>query len=154
MQIGMIINPKEYPHHLDISNMICSSLISLGHTISVFDIGTTPYDHITLNQIKQYNPDVLITLDLAGFRFRSQSGECALNLLYSKNLNLVWGRKPEYDKWLKGKISLSMLFYDATGSNNRLSEHYQNLLYYKWENTAMPDNWHRIWADFEEEIKV
>lgn len=152
MKIALIINPKEYIYHNDLSRKIMTSLSSQNHTVSIVDINANAYDHNTLSQIKQFDPDVMITLDLAGFRFRSQSGECALNLLYSKNLNIIWGDKPEYALWLTGKLSLSMLFYDVSGKDNKLQKKYPNLLYYKWENENFPDNWDEIWNDFLKEI--
>ena len=53
-----------------------------------------------------------------------------MNILPSKICNIIWGSKPEYENFLNGKLSLSMLFYDATGINHELSCVYPYLRYY------------------------
>ena len=162
--IVILTNTSEYPYHTVIVPTIQSALQVYNHTVSILDIDSYPYDHQCHTQLKQMNPDALITLDLAGFRFRTQSRENALNLLSSKNLNLIWGNKPEYEPLLNKKISLSMLFYDASGSDYNLSQLYPNLLYYKAlapimcsptvesDRSLNQTNFTRIWKDFAEEV--
>lgn len=131
MNITILTNKKQYPYHADLSHMINTILSKQAHTVSLLDINSEQYDHQCLAKLKALEPDVIITLDLAGFRFRTQSGENALNMLFSKNLNILWGNKPEYEPLLNKKISLSMLFYDASGIDHGLPRLYPNMLYYK-----------------------
>ena len=126
----ILTNTQNYDYHTPIASHIQSYLKSRSHNVTILDIDSEKYDHQCFAQVKDANPDVVITLDLAGFRFRTQSGEIALNQLYSKNLNLIWGNKPEYSSYLNKKISLSMLFYDVAGTDCHLSDSYPNVLYY------------------------
>lgn len=166
VNIVILINTAEYSYHTALSDMFYRALCKDTMTTTVVDISTYKYDHECLNQIKELQPDVIITLDLAGFRFRTQSGENALNMLHSKNLNLIWGSKPEYAQYLNKKISLSMLFYDVSGEDYNLPEIYPNMLYYKviaTIPTACPKadcpnlpqgvkTFQQIWADFTQEV--
>ncbi len=147
--IVIVTNAVIYAYHTEVSNTIAAYLCEQQHTISILDINSEPYDYQCLSKIKELEPDVLITLDLAGFRFRTQAGEITFNMLPTKNLNLIWGNKPEYACFLNKKLSLSMLFYDISGINHHLTETYPNLLYYK--DFASLDCFPQIWSNFAKE---
>ena len=156
--IIILTNHNTYPYHKGIATMISSALSNTDYTVQTLDINSTQYPHQCLAKLNSMEPDILITLDLAGFHFRTQSGENALNMLYTKNLNLVWGNRPEYEDYLNKKVSLSMLFYDITGKDYHLSKYYPNVLYYKahpdflitQECSSATDTSHflNIWKDF------
>lgn len=152
--IVILTNKTEYPYHTEVASMINNFLSTDYSGITTLDINDYKYDQECLSKIKELQPDVIVTLDLAGFRFRTQSGENALNMLTSKNLNLVWGDKPEYAEYLNKKISLSMIFYDATGVDHKLMEKYPNMLYYKakWALTKDMKSFQEIWDDFACEV--
>jgi len=152
----ILTNKNNYPYHLNVVSTVKAVLSQYKFSITTIDIDGYKFDHECLTKIKELQPDVIVTLDLAGFRFRTQSGENALNMLTSKNLNLVWGDKPEYADYLHKKISLSMIFYDATGTDHGLPEKYPNMLYYKTvcELTEDTDSFNRIWEDFITEVMV
>lgn len=154
--IIILTNSNKYSYHANTASAICTALPQSGSVITTIDIDDYKFDHECLAKIKELQPDVIVTLDLAGFRFRTQSGENALNMLPSKNLNLVWGDKPEYADYLKKKISLSMIFYDATGVDHGLSEKYPNMLYYKTtgELTEKEGSFLRMWNDFRAEVMI
>lgn len=162
--IVIITNVKQYLYHRTISDAIKTFLNQLGHTTSVIDTDTAQQSYENLEQIKSFNPTVLITLDVSGFHFRTQTGEIALNLLPTKNLNLIWGNKPEYNTYLKKKLSLSMLFYDMSGIDYNLPSFYPYMLYY-FVSKKLPVNlieaatsedaqnsFGKIWTHFTEQV--
>lgn len=133
--IVLLTNVSQYPYHKSLQAMLVSFFSNRQDTLHCLDIRSTKYPHQCLARLTSLSPDILITLDLAGFHFRTQTGENALNMLYTKNLNLLWGNRPQYGEFLQKKISLSMLFYDITGQDHQIPVHYPNVLYYK----AHPD---------------
>ncbi len=151
-KIIILMDPAKYSYHTTVSRQIQFTLESDGHTVTILNINSCVPDHECLHKIIELQPDVLITLDLAGFRFRTQAGEIALNMLPTKNLNLIWGNKPEYAPLLRKKLSLSMLFYDVSGADNRLTELYPNLLYYRFSGTL--DSFPQIWSDFTRDVQL
>ncbi len=162
LNIVILLNTAKYHYHTKLSRMMQSFLCTESHTVAVLDINSNKRDCEYLEKINTLQPDVLITLDLSGFQFRTQAGEIALNMLATKNLNLIWGNKEEYSLFLNKKLSLSMLFYDGTGTDHHLPQKYQNLLYYKafsplihTASTATPDmdqeQFQHIWQDFTQE---
>lgn len=152
MTILILTNHSQYPEHRGLSSIIQTALLQKGHSSSLLDINDFAYDHQCLSAISEHNPDVLITLDLSGFRFRTQSGENALNMLYTKNLNLVYGNRPEYAPFLSKKISLSMIFYDISGINHSLPKYYPNMLYYQPAILKCPDDFLLIWKNFTTQV--
>ena len=161
LKIIILTESPKYSYHTTASRQIQSTLESNGHAVTILDISFCMPDHKYLQKINELQPDILITLDLAGFQFRTQAGEIALNMLPTKNLNLLWGNKPEYAGLLHKKISLSMLFYDVTGMDHHLPALYPDLLYYKVLGTIPPEasdftqareSFALIWADFTREV--
>ena len=162
MNITILTNKNQYPYHNIIAGLIFDLLNKSDNTVSVLDIHSEKYDYLCLQKLNKFSPQVLITLDLAGFHFRTQTGENALNMLTAKNLNILWGNKKEYAPLLSKKISLSMLFYDASGKDHSLSQYYPNLEYYKFSEQFLLEtdaktysntekNFFHIWEDFMKE---
>ena len=164
LHILILTNTNKYNYHTHIAKLIQTYLASQSHRVEVLDIDSTTYDYQCLAQINAIKPDVLITLDLAGFRFRTELGEIALNQLFTKNLNLIWGNKPEYSAYLNKKISLSMLFYDVAGTDCHLTTLYPNVLYYSPSNEisvnfdqpvstyTVQEIFSKIWKDFTSQV--
>jgi len=163
MKISILIDKTHYPYHQNIATNICNFFNNCQHTANILDVHSEIYDHLCLKKLDELSPEVLITLDLAGFHFRTQTGETALNMLTTKNLNLIWGNQSKYTLPLSKKLSLSMIFYDATGNNFSLPQHYPNMQYYKTNNNfyiditpqTKPDAkiaFAYIWKDFTQEV--
>lgn len=160
MNTVILTNPIQYSYHKKTAYFLQSVLTQKGIHTTVLNAFSDPYPHKNLIQLTKLDPDILITLDLAGFHFRTQSGENALNMLFTKNLNLIWGNRPEYAAFLQKKISLSMLFYDVSGHSCPLSQYYPNVLYYKAMGALLPSPdtpaedarnrsvFQNIWKDF------
>ena len=171
MRILILTQPKKYKYHKEYGEKIrqilsedcCTDPIAWKSNDSysdarIIDIDSYSYDHICLKEISDSDPDVIITLDLAGFRFMTQSGEPALNMLYSKNLNLLWQSPSEYAPLLTGKkISLSMIFFDMKIQEESLTDIYPNIDYYKpceeelfsEENHSFEERFMKVWAEFQ-----
>lgn len=163
MTIIVLTNQNQYPYHSFLSKMLIHFFQKKNHLLSIMDVTSESYDHLCLQKIQAQSPDILITFDLAGFPFRTQTKEASLNMLSSKNLNLLWGNKKEYAPFLSGKLSLSMIFYDLSGKDFHLPKLYPNLQYYKASqdyclDTHMTDvkNFSKIfsliWEDFTTEV--
>lgn len=160
MNVAILTNPRQYAYHGEASAFLLNLLTQKGIRTTILDVFSEPYAHRCLAKLNSFQPDILITLDLAGFHFRTQSGENALNMLFTKNLNLIWGNRPEYTAFLQKKISLSMLFYDVSGHSCPLSQYYPNVLYYKAMGALLPSPdtpaedarnrsvFQNIWKDF------
>ncbi len=134
----ILSNTTKFSYHTQITkalnNIISANLFS-AHIMDFSD--KTPISFIS-QQLSAESPDHIITLDLAGFELRTLTGECLLNTLPCKVCNIIWGDNPEYSNYLSGKLSLSMLFYDATGSDNQISSKYPNMRYYYPTSKAIP----------------
>ena len=89
MNITILTNTTQYTYHNIIAETIQNLLYNSGNTVFVLDIHSEKYDHLCLQRLNNFSPQIVITLDLAGFNFRTQTGENALNMLSTKNLNII-----------------------------------------------------------------
>ena len=134
----IIVNTTLYAYHKELLTLLESKVfLDFANTYTI-DIDKQQTRSTVSQQLLSTNPDLIITLDLAGFEFRTLTGECLLNMLPCKVCNILWGNKSEYCKYLTGKLSLSMLFYDATGTDNQLPSKYPNMRYYYPTSRAIP----------------
>lgn len=130
MNIIVLSNNRNYPYHTQITKALNTIVSSNGSNAQIIDTSDkTSLSGLSL-QLSSHTPEIIITLDLAGFELRTLTGECLLNMLPCKICNIIWGNKPEYKNFLSGKLSLSMLFYDAAGKDNELPAQYPYLRYY------------------------
>lgn len=137
MNITVLSNTQKYPYHTQIAKAMDTIVSITSSNAQIIDIKNVHLSHFT-QQLSSSTPDIIITLDLAGFEFRTLTGECLLNMLPGNVCNILWGDKPEYNKYLTGKLSLSMLFYDATGTDNQLPAKYPYMRYYYPTPQAIP----------------
>ena len=161
MNIVILTNEKTYSYHKEVSSFLKAQLIQTGHEAFLLDI--SGYHYQCLQKLEALKPDIIITLDLSGFQFKTQSGENALNMQLTKNLNLIWGDRPEYAPFLSKKVSLSMLFYDVSEDGSFPAQAYPNALYVKspghllcsiktpGDETHNRHLFERIWNDFLDE---
>ncbi len=129
MQIIILSNITKYHYHINILQSLKSILPSNDCDISHIDISDKSSSELSM-QLSALSIDYIITLDLAGFELKTLTGECLLNMLPCTILNIIWGDKPQYEAFLSKKLSLSMLFYDATGDNHHLNVKYPYLRFY------------------------
>lgn len=130
MNIIVLSNTCKFPYHTKIAKALETIVSSNGSNAQIIDItNKTSLSDLSI-QLSALSPETVITLDLAGFELRTLTGECFLNTLPCKVCNIIWGDKSEYKDYLSGKLSLSMLFYDATANDNLLSVKYPYLRYY------------------------
>ena len=123
---------SKYVHHTSIANCFQKLPAFQNYRLITIDISDTAVSHKYLAKINSYDPAAIITLDLAGFQLRTQSGEAALNMMSAKIMNLIWGERPEYNAYLSGKISLSMHFFDCLDFFPAMTELYPNISYYRF----------------------
>lgn len=129
-KIIILSNTSRFPYHEQIIKALNNTASSVLPSACIMDISNKSNLSSITEKLSAECPDFIITLDLAGFELRTLTGECLLNMLPCKVCNIIWGNKPEYNAYLNGKISLSMLFYDASGQDNHLPSMYPNLRYY------------------------
>lgn len=138
MNIIVLSDTLKFPYHNQITKALKTIFSTNGSNAQFIDISIkTPMSELS-RQLSSLPADIIITLDLAGFELRTITGECLLNMLPCKVCNILWGDKPEYNKYLTGKLSLSMLFYDATGTDNQLLAKYPDMRYYYPASQAIP----------------
>lgn len=126
----ILTNTSHHPYHSNILSILSKCTNLKNFNTHIIDINKQSNTSAICQKLSQSSPDLIITLDLAGFELRTVTGECLLNMLPCKTCNIIWGDKPAYKEYLTGKLSLAMLFYDATGKDNQLPAKYSYMRYY------------------------
>lgn len=130
MRILLLKDGSAHPGHTPFAQQAADWLRRQGNDVSLLDVGEKGAERAFRAAAAQ-DPDVILTLDLAGFAFRTVSGEAVLNMQTAKVLHLVWGAQPQQAAYLEKKISLAMLFYDVSPEASFPAQRYPNVLYAK-----------------------
>ena len=94
-----------------------------------------------IGEIKSLHPDLLITVDLAGFEQCTLTDNISYNLLDCKQLHLLLHENLPNEPYLAGQLSIAMFFYCAGDAYyDALLRRYPNLPWLKklpgWQNGA------------------
>lgn len=88
--------------------------LSQENNSTIFSVQYTPQERRDLiGEIKAYQPDILITADLAGFDQCTLTDNISYNLLDCKQLHLLLHEKLPNESCLTGQLSIAMFFYCA-----------------------------------------
>ena len=120
----LLSNIKKYPEHCQYTSTIKNTMPLIHNDINQISASEL------MKNLTSSAPDVIISLDFSGFELKTLTGECLLNTLPCKILNIISVDATGYHTFLSKKLSLSMLFYDISGNDVPLPAKYPNMRYY------------------------
>lgn len=106
MNIIYLINSKEYNYHSSLADTF--NKVIPGKVINVNDYEDPSEGY---REIKQSNPEVIITFDLAGHVFRTGMDELTLNALPCRIANILFQKRNSYGVQIKKRENLSTFMY-------------------------------------------
>ena len=111
MKTMCLINSKEYNYHRQLAGVFAG--ITGGEIVDTAgaDPGRQYYE------IKDSNPDVIITFDLAGHVFRTGNDTLSLNNIYARFAHILFHKPGHYGRDLKLRQNLSMFTFIPNGED-------------------------------------
>ena len=80
----IIVNTTQYAYHKELLSLLETKVFLDFSNIYTIDIDKQQTHSTVSQQLSSTNPNLIITLDLAGFELRTLTGECLLNMLPCK----------------------------------------------------------------------
>ena len=162
MKLLYLINSRQFNYHKDIirdfTAVIPGDIIDMGDGTNLGE---------RYREIAGYAPDVVITLDLAGFELRTGNDTLSLNNIYGKMAHILFHKTNFYGACLKARQNLSMFTYIPEGEDVKACmERYREIpnisgfvhITYKTDNEALHGenrtnikNW---WGIFKEDAML
>lgn len=111
MKIAIVINTGEYKRHSKMGEVFFNALREKGYEIKIIDLGKDIPAHEKSGMIKQVQPQLIITFDMAGFELRTTLDSASYNVMPYRMAHILPGEYPLYSKWLQESMNFSMFFY-------------------------------------------
>lgn len=112
-------------------------------------------------KVKELSPEVLITVDLAGFEQRTLTDNISYNLLDCKQIHFILNRNLPNERYLEKPLSISMFFYCQDNEYCKyLLEKYPDIPYLKAmnienvEQDSVTANEDALWKSVSEVMKI
>ena len=110
-----IINSREHKYHKDIIGDFMYVLPG-----SIVDMSEVTNPGTGYREVEQSQPELIITFDLAGHVFRTESDTLSLNNIYTRCANILFHKTDFYGNDLKARQNLSMFTFTV---NTEDAEH-------------------------------
>ena len=123
MKTLYIINSKEQKYHKEVLTDFMS--VAPGDVIDLAEVADLGSKYI---EIEQKEPDLIITFDLAGHVFRTESDTLSLNNVYARTANILFHKTDHYGRDLKARQNLSMFTFTVKGEDvEKCREHFDEV---------------------------
>jgi glycosyltransferase involved in cell wall biosynthesis len=107
----IVIDNKEHFYHEKTAILLCGILEEWEYDGIIIDISSGKEDCEYYEEIINKFPHLIITLDMAGFHFRTELDSPAYNTMSSRMLNIIFSPLKDYEMYLKDNLNFSMFFY-------------------------------------------
>ena len=110
----IVIDSSKNKEHEKLSHYLEESLEKAGWKVQSLDFKTEIQEFNSFRTMADYKPELLITLDLAGFCMKTDAEEASYNRIPCRMAHLLFSSYREYEEILARTINFSMYFF--TGS--------------------------------------
>lgn len=111
MKIEIVINSGIYSVHKKIAEVFTKVLQEREYEFFIIDLGVDMPAHEKVQMIKQNQPHLIITFDMAGFELRTTLEHATYNVMPYRMAHILPGEYLLYSKWLQEPMNFSMFFY-------------------------------------------
>lgn len=67
--------------------------------------------HIYFGQLKNENPDYIVSFAMAGFQWKTLASQVSYNLLYAKQIHILIGDYDVYETFLQKEYAINLFFF-------------------------------------------
>lgn len=110
VNIVLVINTKKYPYHRNMSDIFSEAAGRYG-ICQIFDLSVGTALHMIYDEIEQSGCGLLISLDLAGFEFRTETNTLSYNNLGCRMAHVLFRGMHEYREELRQQMNFSMFLF-------------------------------------------
>lgn len=127
-KILILIHSGKYPEHQARLKGLKELLTEEGNETFLVDMSDKESHFEQYRKIKSFGAEIILTMDLAGFELRTETGSITLNQLPCLMFHLLFHPVEDYGKVLQEPFNFSMFFYAAAdGDRMRLEQNYPNI---------------------------
>lgn len=124
MKIEIVINSAIYREHKKIADTFIKILQEKEYGIIIVDLGADVPVHEKSQMIKQEQPHLLISFDMAGFELRTTLDYATYNVMPYRMAHILPEEYSLYSKWLQESMNFSMFFYAASKTAEEIKKNH------------------------------
>lgn len=141
MKIKIIINNGIYREHKIIAEAFEKELLEKKYEVNIIDLGKDIPAHEKNGMIKQGQPHLIITFDMAGFELRTTLDSASYNVMPYRMVHILPGEYSLYSKWLQESMNFSMFFYATTETTEEIKKNHPETENVYLTNTFSNPRW-------------
>lgn len=127
MKVLFIIHSRNNKKHTSIVDTYKQGM-GAGNEYQVLDMACGKALHIIYQELQAARPDLVMTLDCAGFEMKTEMDSISLNKLTCRVAHLLFDAPYKYKNYLQEEFNLSHFFYFAVTSDlAKVQSMYPNL---------------------------
>ena len=127
MKVLIVVNSKKYSYHKSAAENLSRGINSIAD-VAIYDMEPNIASHEHFFAIKDVNPDVLITLDCAGFDMLTTGKILAYNTMPCRMAHIIIDKEYKLKNELSNRMNLSMFAYFAPNHDiDELSKKYPDI---------------------------
>lgn len=113
IKVEIVMNTKLHKEHKPICDLFVKAFQNRNYEVKVIDLEMEllPYEKADL--IREGNPQLLVTFDMAGFEMRSTLDRASYSIMPYRMAHVLLNEYEDYEKWLGETMNFSMFFYGA-----------------------------------------
>lgn len=110
-KVLIVTDTYKRPEHDKLGICLKESFQKMQWLAEMIDLQPGVSDYINFRSILNHKPDLLVTLDLAGFTLKTDAEETSLNRIPCRMAHLMFHSYRGYEEVLKHTINFSMYFF-------------------------------------------
>lgn len=127
MKIKIIINNRIYRDQKRITEAFEKELQEKKYEVNIIDLGKDIPAHEKSGMIKQGQPHLIITFDMAGFELRTTLDSASYNVMPYRMAHILPGEYSLYSKWLQESMNFSMFFYASVKTAEEIKKNHPEI---------------------------
>jgi len=129
MKIVILMDTVKYSNHHVYAEKIEKALAA-GNNFFVYNMSSGKPFHEAYRIIEGEKPELIITLDCAGFELKTELNSLSLNCLHCRAIHMLFEKTYKYGDLLDNLFSLSHFMFLPKGSDvSRFKETHNNIAY-------------------------
>ena len=114
MKVVIVYDGQKWQEHLQFSCILRQICEEEGYEVALVDLANIQAGYEKKKMIVSHKPDLLVTLDLAGFEMRTLAEKATYNVMPYRMAHILLHKYAEYQtEWLEDDMNFSMFFYAA-----------------------------------------
>ncbi len=122
LKVVIVMNTKLNEEHEQAADLFKKAFGEKDYAVKIIDLAEDILEHKKADVIREENPHLLVSFDMAGFEMRTTLNQASYGIMTFRMAHVLLKEYEEYEKWLDGIMNFSMFFYGMDKTVQQIHE--------------------------------